>query len=44
MGETDKTALKKLFDIAHHIAVKGRPFTDFNDLEKIHGVKFQSGS
>ena len=34
MGETDKTALKKLFDIAHHIAVKGRPFTDFNELEK----------
>ena len=24
MGETEKTALKKLFDIAHHIAVKGR--------------------
>ena len=47
MGETEKTALKKLFDIAHHIAVKGRPFTDFKNhiqLEKIHGVKFQSGS
>ena len=47
IGETEKTALKKLFDIAHHIAVKGRPFTDFKDhiqLEKIHGVKFQSGS
>ena len=39
--------MKKLFDIAHHIAVKGRPFTDFKNhiqLEKIHGVKFQSGS
>ena len=29
MGETKKKALKKLYDIAHHIAVKGRPFTDF---------------
>ena len=47
MGETEKTALKKLFDIEHHIAVKGRPFTDFKDhiqLEEIHGVKFQFGS
>ena len=47
MGETEKTALKKLFNIAHHIAVKGQQFTDFKDhiqLEKIHGVKFQSGS
>ena len=33
--------------IAHHIAAKGRAFTDFEDLielEKLHGVKFQSGS
>ena len=33
--------------IAHHIAVKGCAFTDFEDLielEKLHGVKFQSGS
>ena len=47
MGETEKAALKKLFDIAHHIAVKGRPFTGFKEhiqLEKIHRVKFQSGS
>ena len=47
IGETEKTALKKLFDIVHHIAVKGQPFTDFKDyiqLEKIHRVKFQSGS
>ena len=47
MGETKKTALKKLFDTAHHIAVKGWTFTDFKDqiqLEKIDGVKFQSGS
>ena len=46
MGEAKKTALKKV-DIAHHIAVKGRPFTDsrttFN-WKKIHKVKFQSGS
>ena len=47
MGETEKTALKKLFNIAHHIAVKGQQFTDFKDhiqLEKVHGVKFRSGS
>ena len=47
MGETEKTALKKLFNILHHIAVKGQPFTDFQDhiqLEKNYGVKFQSGS
>ena len=31
MGETEKTALKKLFDIAHHIATKGQPFTEFQD-------------
>ena len=31
MGEAKKTALKKLFDIAHHIAIKGQPFTDFKD-------------
>ena len=31
MGETKKTALKKLFDIAHHIATKGQPFTEFKD-------------
>ena len=43
MGETEKTALKKLFDIEHHIAVKGRRFTDFKDhiqFEKIRVVKF----
>ena len=43
--EAEKRALIKLSDIAHHIAVKRRLFTDFKDhiqLEKIHGVKFQS--
>ena len=47
IGETEKRAVKKLLNIVHHIAVKGRPFTDFKDhiqLEKINGVKFQSGS
>ena len=29
--ENEETVLKKLLDIAHHIAVKGRPFTDFKD-------------
>ena len=42
-----REALVKLCDIAHYIAVKGRAFTEFEDLielEKLHGVKFQSGS
>ena len=46
MGETKKTALKKLFDIAHHIATKGQPFTEFKDTsnsKKNHGIQFQSG-
>ena len=46
MGETEKTALKKLFDIAHHIATKGQPFTEFKDTsnsKKNHGIQFQSG-
>ena len=46
IGKIKKTALNKLFDTAHHIAVKRRPFTDFKDtiqLGKIHGVRFQSG-
>ena len=36
----------KLYDIAHYIFVKGRAFTDFEDLielEKLQRVKFQSG-
>ena len=36
----------KLYDIAHYIFVKGRAFNDFEDLielEKLQGVKFQSG-
>ena len=37
----------KLYDIAHYIFVKGRAFNNFEDLielEKLQGVKFQSGS
>ena len=47
MGEKEKDAIIKLNDIAHYVAVKGRAFTHFQDLielEKLHGVKFQSGS
>ena len=47
MSENERAGLKKLFDIAHYIAVKGRPFTDFEDLielEKSHGVKFDTSS
>ena len=46
MAEKEREALVKLYDIAHYIAVKRRAFTDFEDLvelEKLHGVKFQSG-
>ena len=47
MGVKEKQALTKLHDVAHYIALKGRPFTDLKDLldlEKLHGVKFQSGA
>ena len=47
MGETEKTAPKNFFGIAHDNDVKGQPFTDFKDhiqLGKIHGVRFQSVS
>ena len=39
--------MTKLHTIAHYSAVKGRPYLDFKDLielEKLHGVKFQSGA
>ena len=47
MGVKGKQALTKLLDIAYYIALKGRLFTDFKDLidlEKLHGVKFQSSA
>ena len=47
MRVKEKQALIKLHDFAYYIALKGRPFTDFKDLidlEKLHGVKFQSGA
>ena len=31
VGETKKAALKRLFEILHHIAVNEQPFTDFKD-------------
>ena len=46
MRVKEKQALTKLH-VAYYIALKGRPFTDFKDLidlEKLHGVKFQSGA
>ena len=46
MTKKEREALVKLYDIAHGIVVKGGAFTDFEDLielEKLHGVKFQSG-
>ena len=46
MGLKEKQALTKLHAVAYYIALKGRPFTNFKDLidvEKLHGMKFQSG-
>ena len=31
MSAKERNGLKKLMDIAHFIALKGRPFTDFKD-------------
>ena len=42
-----KEALTKLHDAACYLALKGRPFSYFNnlkDLEKLHWVKFQPGA
>ena len=42
MGSKERSGLKKLVEIAHFIALKGRPFADFVDhieLEKLHEVK-----
>ena len=46
MEVKEKQALTKLHDVVYHIALKGRSFKDSKDLiglEKLHGVKFQSG-
>ena len=46
MSKKEREALVKLYNIAHCVAVKGRAFTDFEDLielEKLHRVKYQSG-
>ena len=46
MAKKEREALVKLYNTAHYIAVKGRAFTDFEDLieiEKLHRVKFHSG-
>ena len=32
MGLKEKQALTKLHDVAYYTALKGRPFTDFEDL------------
>ena len=47
MGVKQKQVLTKLHNGAYYITFKGRPLTDFKeliDLEKLHGVKFQSGA
>ena len=43
MSEKERAGITKLMDIAYFIALKRRPFTDFNDhieLEKLYGVTF----
>ena len=43
MGEKEKQTVEKLHEIAFYFALKGHPFTDFQDqikLEKLHGVKY----
>ena len=47
MAKTQREVLFKLYNLVYYITVKVRAFTDFEDLielEKLHGVKFQSGS
>ena len=47
MGVKEQQALTKLHDVEYYIPLKRRPFTNFKDpidLEKLHGVKFQSGA
>ena len=47
MSKKEELGIKKLMDIAYFIALKARPFTDFKDqieLEKVHGVKFDTNS
>ena len=47
MSEKERHGIKKLMDIAYFIALKGRPFTDFQDhieLERLHEVKFDTNS
>ena len=43
MGEEEKQAVEKLYEIACYLALKEHPFTKFQDqikLEKLHGVKY----
>ena len=43
LQEQDREYLEKLFEVSYYIAVKGRPYSDFEDLvklEKLHGVNF----
>ena len=43
MGENQRETVEILHGIAFFIALKGHPFTDFQDcvkIEKLHGVKY----
>ena len=42
MGETERTAISKLHDIAYYIALKGCAFTDFVDLVELEKLHTQS--
>ena len=46
MTDAPKECFKKLFHVATSVAKRGRPYTDFmdiNELEKLHNVKFFPG-
>ena len=43
LREEDRSYLEKLFQVSYYIAIKGRPYNNFEDLvklEKLHEVKF----
>ena len=45
MSENERQMLVRSFEVAYHLAKKGRPYSDFAELielEKMHGVKFLS--
>ena len=47
MGDKERESVKKVMDVACFIALKGRPFANFQDhieLQKLHEVNFDTNS